>query len=168
MSQRINSAAPEAVTAQMESLSLGTASISDADWILSALVRRTRVGPTEEGFIDAPDQMALLRATIALGLHLPEVIFGALGLYIRLLETGIIGPALGPLLGNYDAHCALYGKFNRKVFSDKSKFNISPFIEELDKHDPEGHVAFFGEHLKLLGAIDWNYEGTDKAKSLST
>ncbi|RYP40484.1 hypothetical protein DL768_010630 [Monosporascus sp. mg162] len=245
----------------MDGLSLGTAKILGADWISSALVRRPRVGPTEEDFIDAPDGTtarnqcpgassarsrvgrpapnrirlkcsgALLgivplvpegnplmseehvgkscvlfeqyrlefcvncrvsrferrtwRAEHYLAYYMltcwdgsnsgsmpvllswnnntcPQVIFRVLGLYTRLSELGIIGPAFGRLLGNYYAHCAHYGKFNRKIFSYKSKFGINPLIEELEQHYPESHVAFFGEYLKLLGAIGWNYDGTDE------
>ncbi|KAK7756440.1 hypothetical protein SLS62_001666 [Diatrype stigma] len=91
-----------------------------------------------------------------------QFIFGVLGLFIRLAETGIIKPSFERLIRNDRAHQEHFAKFNKEIFSYKSNFDVVPFVEQLEKHDYEGHVSYFEGFFEILGTNDWNREGADK------
>lgn len=263
MSREYQQGAPWDISMKMANLSVGGNEICDADWVSSVIVQKRPNSLTDQDYIGAPDQMAVLRATIALCLHLPEIalgdlhgivsdyfihcsfwgfyhgflkksphlsaenvmracelfennfsdrtvkrvpyperwawksehhvayflldcwqtidfrcklggvlkwtnnvrlqfMFGLLGLFIRLVETGIITPSFRHFLRNFRAHHEHFEKFNKEVFSRRFNFNLTPLIEEQEKHDPEGHVAFFEGFFTILGANDWNFEGAYK------
>lgn len=248
---------------KMERLLVSSNKASDAEWVSSVLVEKKPNPLSEQDYIGAPDQIAVLRATVALSIHLPEVdlshlhgivsdcfihsafwgfyhanfkespclttedvmrasklfeenlahltvrrvpfpdrwawesehhlayflldcwqtidfrcklqgvlnwtnnvrlqvIFGLLGLFIRLLETGVITPSFGRFLKNYRAHHEHFERFHKELFSSRSDFNVAHLVEELEQHDPEGHVAFFEGFFNILGRNDWNFEGAYK------